>query len=165
MIKLQHAILGSIIPMIIITCYANNTIDSLYDKIEIINGQVYNKMYTTFDVTVTTYHPTKEQTDSTPNELADGTKINPKKASLYRYVALSRDLLSRWGGPFNYGDYIIIKGAGENSGVYQVRDTMNSKWTNRVDILTTNSKFKYENATIYKIVQEPNIFDNQNGLK
>ena len=165
MIKLQHAILGSIIPMIIITCYANNTIDSLYDKIEIINGQVYNKMYTTFDVTVTTYHPTKEQTDSTPNELADGTKINPKKASLYRYVALSRDLLSRWGGPFNYVDWIIIKGAGENSGVYQVRDTMNSKWTNRVDILTTNSKFKYENATIYKIVQEPNIFDNQNGLK
>ena len=29
---------------------------------------------------------------------------------------------------------------------------MNPKWTNRVDILTTNSKFKYNNITMYKYV-------------
>ena len=39
--------------------------------------------------------------------------------------SLSRDLLSRWGGPFNYGDYVIIEGTGKDDGVYQVRDTMN----------------------------------------
>jgi 3D (Asp-Asp-Asp) domain-containing protein len=105
-----------------------------------------------FKVTVTTYNPTKAQCDDTPNITADGTKIKTWKASSYRYVALSRDLLSRWGGPFEYGDYIIIEGTGDRDGVYQVRDTMNPKWTNRVDILTTNSRFKYNNITMYKYV-------------
>jgi 3D (Asp-Asp-Asp) domain-containing protein len=107
-----------------------------------------------FKVTVTTYNPTKAQCDNTPNITADGTKIKTWKASSYRYVALSRDLLSRWGGPFEYGDYIIIEGTDDRDGVYQVRDTMNPKWTNRVDILTTNSRFKYNNITMYKYVNE-----------
>ena len=107
-----------------------------------------------FKVTVTTYNPTKAQCDDTPNITADGTKIKTWKASSYRYVALSRDLLSRWGGPFEYGDYIIIEGTDDRDGVYQVRDTMNPKWTNRVDILTTNSRFKYNNITMYKYVDE-----------
>jgi len=110
------------------------------------------------------YNPTYKQTDSTPDQLADGTKINIWKASQYRYVALSRDLLSRWGGPFDYGDFIVIKGAGENSGIYQVRDTMNPKHTNRVDILKTSGSrlFKYINVTMYKYVKENNnqIVDN-----
>ena len=50
------------------------------------------------DVTVTMYHPVKQQTDRTPNILADGTKITVHKASEYRYVAVSRNLLKRWGG-------------------------------------------------------------------
>ena len=33
------------------------------------------------NVTVTMYNPTPGQTDKTPNELADGTKINPNKAT------------------------------------------------------------------------------------
>ena len=105
-----------------------------------------------FKVTVTTYNPTKAQCDDTPNITADGTKFKTWKATQYRYVALSRDLLSRWGGPFEYGDYIIIEGTGDRDGVYQVRDTMNPKWTNRVDILTTNDRFKYNNITMYKYV-------------
>ena len=113
-----------------------------------------------FKVTVTTYNPTKAQCDNTPNITADGTKIKTWKASSYRYVALSRDLLSRWGGPFEYGDYIIIEGTGDRDGVYQVRDTMNPKWTNRVDILTTNSRFKYENIIMYKYVDEYEVTDN-----
>ena len=55
-----------------------------------------------------TCFPTKAQCDDTPNITADGTKIKPWKATEYRYVALSRDLISRWGGPFDYGDYIVI---------------------------------------------------------
>ena len=60
-------------------------------------------------------------------------------------------MLSRWGGPLNYGDWIVIEGAGKNSGVYQVRDTMNPKWTKRVDILKTpgTKQFKYtDNITL-----------------
>ena len=38
---------------------------------------------------------------------------------------------------------------------------MNPKWTNRVDILTTDSKFKYTNVTLYKYVKSNNdIVDN-----
>ena len=87
-------------------------------------------------------------------------RVSDERASEYRYVALSRDLLSRWGGPFEYGDYIVIEGTGDRDGIYQVRDTMNPKWTNRVDILTTDSRFKYTNITLYKYVEEGNIVDN-----
>ena len=105
-----------------------------------------------FDVTVTMYNPAVGQTDSTPNETADGTIINPKKASEYRYVALSRDLLKRWGGPFDYGDYVVIEGTGKQDGVYQVRDTMNPRFTKRVDILKSkgSKRFKYNSIKLYK---------------
>ena len=100
----------------------------------------------------------RDRCDSTPNITADGTKINPKKASEYRYVALSRDLLSRWGGPFDYGDYVVIEGTGKYDGVYQVRDTMNPKWVKRVDILRTpgSKRFKYNNITLTKYGTEDN---------
>ena len=165
MIKMRYAILGSIIPMFVIFYYTNNMMDDLYNEISVLNNKVeilkddsfcdYYEIQS-FDVTVTTYNPTRHQTDSTPNQTADGTIIKPWKATDYRYVALSRDLLSRWGGPFEYGDYIIIEGTGERDGVYQVRDTMNPKWTNRVDILTTDSRFKYTDVKMYKYVKDNN---------
>ena len=156
MIKLRYAILGSIIPIFVIFYYTNNMMDNLYSEINTLkdNGYCECLEIQEFDVTVTTYNPTEEQCDSTPNQTADGTIIKPWKATEYRYVALSRDLLSRWGGPFEYGDYIVIEGTDGWDGVYQVRDTMNPKWTNRVDILTTNSRFKYDNITMYKYVNE-----------
>ncbi len=105
-------------------------------------------------MTVTTYNPTRHQTDSTPNETADGTIIKPWLATNYRYVALSRDLIARWGGPFEYGDYVVIEGTDGWDGVYQVRDTMNPKWVKRVDILTTNSMFKYTDVKMYRYVNK-----------
>ena len=155
MIKLRYAILGSVIPMFVVFYYSNNIIDDLYSEINTLkdNGYCEYLELQEFDVTVTTYNPTRSQTDSTPNQTADGTIIKPWLATQYRYVAVSRDLLSRWGGPFEYGDYVVIEGTDGWDGVYQVRDTMNPKWTNRVDILTTNSKFKYTNVTLYKYVK------------
>ena len=101
-------------------------------------------------VTATMYRPLKQETDDTPNITADGTVIDVYSAHTYRYVALSRDLLSRWGGPFSYGDYIVIEGAGDHSGVYQVKDTMAARWTKRVDFLMsiTHKPFKYDNVVI-----------------
>ena len=159
MIKLRYAILGSIIPMFVIFHYTNNIIDELYGEINTLkdNGYCECLELQEFDVTVTTYNPTKSQTDSTPNETADGTIIKPWKATQYRYVALSRDLLSRWGGPFEYGDYVVIEGTDGWDGVYQVRDTMNPKWVKRVDILTTNSMFKYTDVKMYKYVKNNQV--------
>ena len=167
MIKLRYAILGSIIPMFVIFYYTNNMMDNLYDEISVLNTEVdslKNNSYCdyyeiqSFDVTVTTYNPTRQQTDSTPNITADGTKIKPWLATNYRYVALSRDLLARWGGPFDYGDYIVIEGIGKHSGIYQVRDTMNPKHTNRVDILKTpgSRQFKYTDVIMYRYIKSNN---------
>ena len=142
--------------MFSLTLYFESVMDSTWEE----NSYLRNKVsqlengtnIISYKVTVTTYNPTKAQCDDTPHITADGTHFKTWKASSYRYVALSRDLLSRWGGPFNYGDYIIIEGTGDRDGVYQVRDTMNPKWTNRVDILTTNSRFKYDNIKMYKYI-------------
>ena len=85
-----------------------------------------------------------------------GVEVN---ASEYKFVALSRNLLKRWGGPFDYGDFILIKGTKTKDGVYQVRDTMNPKWVNVVDILESiNVKpYKYENVHIYKMNWTDNL--------
>ena len=163
MIKTSYAMFVSITGMMVLTWYFNNILDENYAKQQLLQERVWDleddcgyseASKIAFNVTVTTYNPTKAQTDSTPDITADGTRIKPWKATQYRYVALSRDLLSRWGGPFDYGDYIIIEGTGKWDGVYQVRDTMNPKWVKRVDILTTNSRFKNENITMYKYVDE-----------
>ena len=158
MIKLRYAILGSIIPMFVIFYYTNNIMNDLYDELDILKNNGYCECLELqeFDVTVTTYNPTRSQTDSTPNQTADGTIIKPWKATQYRYVALSRDLIARWGGPFEYGDYVVIEGTDGWDGVYQVRDTMNPKWTNRVDILTTDSIFKYTDVKMYRYVKNNN---------
>ena len=113
------------------------------------------------EVDVTMYQPTLYQTDDTPNITADGTRFGIKKASDYKYVALSRNLLKRWGGPFDYGDFILIKGTpdGHKDGVYNVRDTMNPKYVNYVDILesVTVKPYKYENVHIYKMDWTENL--------
>ena len=164
MIKMYQAILINLIGIAIITLHYDNVVKNINAENRMLQEKVWNltdenneMLYSNrimYRVTVTTYNPTRAQTDSTPNITADGTRINPRKATQYRYVALSRDLLSRWGGPFEYGDYIVIEGTNGRDGIYQVRDTMNPKWTNRVDILTTNSRFKYDNITMYKYVNE-----------
>jgi 3D (Asp-Asp-Asp) domain-containing protein len=154
----SYAVLFCALFMFSFSLYFESIMDETWEENKTLKNKVSKLENGTnvisFKVTVTTYNPTKAQCDNTPNITADGTKIKTWKASSYRYVALSRDLLSRWGGPFEYGDYIIIEGTDDRDGVYQVRDTMNPKWTNRVDILTTNSRFKYNNITMYKYVNE-----------
>ena len=104
------------------------------------------------DVTVTMYHPTRGQTDSTPNILADGTHIKIHQASEYKYIAVSRNLLKRWGGWLDYGDFLVLTGTDGKDGVYQVKDTMNARFINRVDILESpgTKPYKFTSATIKK---------------
>jgi hypothetical protein len=113
------------------------------------------------EVAVTMYQPVYPQTDRTPNITADGTRIRISKASEYKYVALSRNLLKRWGGPFDYGDFILIKGTPDRhkDGVYNVRDTMNPKYVNYVDILESTNvlPYKYENVHMYRMNWTDNI--------
>ena len=101
----------------------------------------------TLQVTATMYEPVPTQTDSTPNITADGTRINVKYAGKYRYLAVSRDLL----GILEYGDYVVIEGINvKYDGVWQVKDTMHPRWTNRVDLLCNpgTSPFKIDSAKL-----------------
>ena len=102
------------------------------------------------EVDVTMYRPTRQETDSTPNITADGTKIKISEASRYRFVAVSRNLLERWGGFLNYGDFVLLKDAGHKDGIYRVKDTMNARWVNVVDILESpgTNPYKFENASL-----------------
>ena len=157
MIKISHAIGVNLLALFILTGYFDNMLDKTRNELFALQDKINQNSYDTWgtleiDVTVTMYNPSPEQTDSTPNQTADGTIINPERASEYRYIALSRDLLRRWGGPFNYGDYVMLKGTDGYDGIYQVRDTMAPKFINRVDILRTEGSklFKFDNDTLYR---------------
>ncbi len=126
-------------------------IDILKDENEYLHDELKYFYEHGVEVVVTMYQPVYPQTDKSPDITADGTRIRISKASEYKFVALSRNLLKRWGGPFDYGDFILIKGTKDKDGVYNVRDTMNSKWVNVVDILESKhvQPYKYENVQIY----------------
>ena len=164
MITLEKAIAG-ILAVTLVNGFFSTTMFNEYkemysDKIERLeseNSQLRDELshYDEYgiEVDVTMYQPVYPQTDMTPNITADGTRIRISKASQYKFVALSRNLLKRWGGPFDYGDFILLKGAGNKDGVYQVRDTMNPKWVNVVDILESENvqPYKYTDAQIFKL--------------
>ncbi len=129
------------------------TVETHKEVISEITKSLDIKKVTGLRVTITMYEPVAGQTDSTPNITADGTKFNIESASDYKYVALSRNLLKRWGGKFDYGDFIKITGADGKNGLYQVKDTMNPRFSNFVDILESpgTAIYRYENAIIEKI--------------
>ena len=139
------------------------------ENLKLDNSELRNELSEYFkygiEVDVTMYQPIYPQTDKTPNITADGTRIRISKASEYKFVALSRNLLKRWGGPFDYGDFILLKGTKDKDGVYQVRDTMNAKWVNVVDILESKDvePYKYMNAHIFKLPWVDKVKDKING--
>ncbi len=102
-------------------------------------------------VTVTTYSPTVAQTDSTPLITASGFKINPKNPKRQRIVAVSRDLKKK----YKFGKKIRITGIGKLSGTYTVRDVMNKRYRNRVDILIgeDDTHTSFRNAKLYAVVK------------
>lgn len=104
-------------------------------------------------VTATMYYPVIKQCDKDPLVTAGMFKINPRKASEHKWIAMSRNLLKRWKGDFEYGDLVEIKGAGKKSGVYKVVDTMNKRYKDRIDILETEgtSFYKFNDIQIAKL--------------
>ena len=88
-------------------------------------------------VTVTQYNPVVDQCDEDPLVTADNSTIDLKKLKKgqLRWVAVSRNLL----GTYKYGEVIELKttsGSTRINGRYIVHDTMNPRFTNRIDILT-----------------------------
>ena len=100
-------------------------------------------------VTITTYTPTIEECDSTPLITASGFNINERNPKRHRIIAVSRDLKRK----YKFGTKLRIKGAGKYDGTYVVRDVMNKRYKNRIDILVgkTDKQTKLKKVKVYKI--------------
>jgi len=111
--------------------------------------------------TLTIYNPVKKQCDSSPFLTSCNAKIDPAK--LYhqeiRWIALSRDLLKRWNGEFNYGDTVsLTSGDPEIDGLWIIRDTLNKRYKNRGDLLfdsRVRKLGKWNNVKIEKFTHKP----------
>ncbi len=89
-----------------------------------------------YTVTATTYEAVANQTDSKPFITADNSRIPRGYGSHTRWLALSRDLLKPWGGPFEFGDKVRVRGISPAlDGVYTVHDTMNRRYRHCLDVL------------------------------
>ena len=81
-------------------------------------------------VTATIYHAVEAQTNSDPSHTASMYKLDLSNPYKHRIIAVSRDLLKK----FPYGTMVKIEGT-KYDGIYQVQDTMNKRYKNRIDIL------------------------------
>jgi 3D (Asp-Asp-Asp) domain-containing protein len=89
-----------------------------------------------YTVTATAYGAVTGQTDSKPFLTADNSRIPRHYGSHTRWLALSRDLLHPWGGPFAFGDKVRVTGISPAlDGVYTIHDTMNRRYRHRLDVL------------------------------
>ncbi len=107
--------------------------------------------------TVTVYNPTRRQCDKSPLVTASNARIN--KIKLYknelRWIALSRHLLKRWKGDFNYGDTVRLE-SGDPSidGLWIIQDNMNKRFKNCADLLfdsRVKRLGKWKNVKITKV--------------
>lgn len=72
----------------------------------------------------TSYRSVPNQTDDSPFYTSNGERCNVNG------VAVSRDLLNRWGGPLHYGDMLYINGIGWK----KVNDVMALRHKKAIDI-------------------------------
>lgn len=109
-----------------------------------------------FTVTATAYQAVPGQTDNEPFVTADNSLIKPHYGSRKRWLALSNDLLKRWGGHFDYGDKVRVRGLSPQlDGIYTVHDTMNRRHRRSMDVLTHPSEkidLFTKGVTIQKVV-------------
>jgi 3D (Asp-Asp-Asp) domain-containing protein len=82
-------------------------------------------------VTLTTYSVTEEETDSSPTITASGFEIDENNPNKHRIIAVSRDLKRR----LRFGEKVVLSNAGRFNGVWYVRDLMNSRFKNKIDVL------------------------------
>ena len=135
-------------------------LDCLKEEIKQLLNQIDNMQDTTPEiifkqVRATMYHPVEEQCDDTPLITADGSKIDPYKVSDWNWIAVSQHMLTRNGGPLNYGDTVYIFGTEHKDGVYVIKDCMNKRKRNQIDFLESlgTPQYKYDNVVIARFPQ------------
>ena len=100
-------------------------------------------------VTLTTYTVSADQTDSTPLQTASGFKLDSLNPRRHKVIAVSWDLKRK----LKFGSKVRVKRAGRFNGVYYVRDVMNKRFKNKIDILINpeDKHTKLKNVLLVKI--------------
>lgn len=123
---------------------------SFFDVGKIDVKETYNSLVKQF-VTLTIYTPSVSETDSTPNLTASGFKIDLDNPGKHKIIAVSRDLKRKG---WKFGRKVRIKKAGKYNGVYTIRDVMNRRHKNRIDVLVGDEqkpiKLKNVEVTLLK---------------
>jgi len=136
-------------------------LDCLKKEIKQLLNQIDNIQDTTPEiifkqVKATMYHPVEEQCDDTPLITADGSRIDPYKVSDWNWIAVSQHMLTRNGGPLDYGDTVYVFGTEHKDGIYIIKDCMNKRKRNQIDFLESlgTPQYRYDNVVIARFPQE-----------
>jgi len=96
-------------------------------------------------VTLTTYSTSAEETDDSPNITASGFEIDEDNPKKHRIIAVSRDLKRR----LRFGEKVILSNAGRFNGIWYVRDLMNNRFKNKIDVLINEDE---KHTKMYKVI-------------
>jgi hypothetical protein len=116
------------------------------------------KLFTLIAINIASWHPMERATyyNADPSQCqgdhlttASGQRIDPD--NVQRWVALSRDQLTRWGGSFSYGDTILVIGDERLKGEWVVQDCMNARYKRSIDFLLPMGGMKIGVLTTIKI--------------
>jgi len=108
-----------------------NTVELIGREVEIsVLKELIEPHAVNVSILMTVYQPVRWQTDDDPHMGASGAVIDLDMVEKYRYIALSRPLLKRWGGQFSYFDYVILEETGTvfDGQVFQIWDTMAGRY-------------------------------------
>lgn len=111
-----------------------------HDSVEVSSVETPKEM---FIVSGTYYNVDSTQCEGDPTVTADGSIIDLQKLNSgdIRWVALSRNLLKRWGGRFDFGDKIKVEHKDSRiAGIWTVRDCTAARHHNHIDFLIPKGK-------------------------
>ena len=96
-------------------------------------------------VTLTTYSTSAEETDDSPTITASGFKIDDDNPKKHRIIAVSRDLKRK----LRFGEKVILSNAGRFNGIWYVRDLMNNRFRNKIDVLINSDE---KHTKMHKVI-------------
>jgi len=105
---------------------------------------------TSSTVTATVYHAVVEQCNEDPGHTASMFKLDLDNPYKHRIIAVSRDLRAK----YPYGTKVKVTGT-DYDGIYYVEDTMNKRYSKRIDILINQDMpiGKWHNVKITRIYE------------
>lgn len=104
------------------------------------------------DVTATVYNAVRSQCDGDPLVTASMYRIVPERIAEDRILAMERTMMAEYG--IRYGDIVMVEGAGDYDGEWQVQDTMHKRFAgqHKIDFLVPAHirHGKWKNIKVYK---------------